>query len=521
MNKLLLILVVSALILTPAYPQDTGQISGSLESNTHGYLRDKLLGIPEPDNQLASNNYLLLQYNNGPFSGALQYEAYMPPLSGYPYQLEGNRLTHLNFRYHKEVIDITAGSFYEQFGNGLILRAYESRELGINNALNGVRVTVKPLKYLRITGIYGKPRSYAEISSSYIRGFDTELDLGQVIKKDIGLKLAWGLVSRYQAYFGPSFFYPTTVDAYSLRLSVNYKDLDLNTEYVHKGVDPSAVNLHSFENGGALLVNGSYTASGFGISASARFLKGMDFRSERETSGNYHTINYLPSNTWQHNFLLAGIYPCSTQTEGEASVQADINYSIPGETFMGGTKLRLGFSHVRSINVIDYPVLVSFGDEVFYQDLTVEMTRKWSSWLKTVASFTYLKYNKDVLEYPGAGFVQALIPYFEVQLRFNTRFSLKTELQHLRTKQDEGNWTAGLVEFAFAPHLSVFVSDLWNYGNPVEEVHYYNTGLSVSTDYFRVSAGYGRHREGLICAGGVCQMVPAYRGFNMNLSVNF
>jgi len=506
-----------------AYPQDPGHISGSLESNTHYYLKDDFLLIPEPGNPLASNNYLLLQYNNGPFSGALQYEAYMPPLSGYPYQLEGNRLTYLNFRYSKEVIDITAGSFYEQFGNGLILRAYESRELGVNTALNGVRVTVRPVSFLRITGIYGRPRIYLDIAESYLRGFDTELDLGQIIKKELGLKLAGGLVSRYQEYTGPIFFFPSTVNAYSLRLAADYSGFDLSTEYVHKGIDPSFANLNNMDNGGALLVNSSYAGSGLGISASVRFLKGMDFRSDRRSTGNYQMSNYLPSNTWQHTFLLASIYTCSTHTENEASAQADINYSVPEDFFFGGTKLRLGFSHVRnlSLNDNDHPVMISFGDQVYYQDLTFEMTRKWSRSVKTVTSLTYLRYNKDALEFPGADFVKAFIPYAEIRIRFSSRLSLKTELQHLWTRQDDGNWAGGVAEFAFAPHLSIFVSDMWNYGNPVVPVHYYNSGISVSTDYFRVSAGYGRHREGLICAGGVCQRVPAYRGFNLNFAVNF
>jgi hypothetical protein len=37
----------------------------------------------------------------------------------------------------------------------------------------------------------------------------------------------------------------------------------------------------------------------------------------------------------------------------------------------------------------------------------------------------------------------------------------------------------------------------------------------------RIAAGYGRQREGQICAGGVCQMIPAYRGFNLRITVNF
>ncbi len=526
MNRIFGALILSVLGFSSVQAQNSGNFSGSFESLSHYYLKDNVLLIPKPDNPIASNNYLHLQYTNGPFSSALQYEAYMPPLSGYPYQLEGNRITCLSFRYTKEIIDITAGSFYEQFGNGLSFRAYESRELGINNAVNGLRIILKPARFIRIAGIYGKPRRFLGTSSSYLRGFDTEFGLGEALKTSLNFKLGGGIISRYQAYTGPVVNFPSTVNAYNFRLSANYSNLDIETEYVHKSDDPSVTNMYSMTHGGAFIVNGNYTAGGFGIFASARFLQGMDFRSERESDGNYLMINYLPANTWQHSFLLGGIYPYSTQPAGESSIQTDINYSPEKGTFLGGeygTKLRFGFSHVRNLklNDINSPVLISFGNQVFYQDLTFEITRKWNSSLKTIIAVTGLQYDKSVIEYPGADFVKAIILDIESQIRISTLFSLRTEMQHLWTKQDDGNWIAGLMELGWAPHLSLFVSDIWDYQNEESKVHYYNSGISFSTDYMRISTGYGRQREGQICAGGVCQRVPAYRGFNLKLTLNF
>lgn len=526
MNKITGTVLLLSLSASPMLAQNSGYISGSLESTSHYYLKDEVLSIPDPVNPVASNNYLLVQYNNGPFSAALQYEAYMPPLSGYPYQLEGNRITYLNFRYSTGIIDITAGSFYEQFGNGLIFRSYESRELGINNAVNGIRIIAKPVKFLKLTGVYGRPRIFLDVSSSYIRGFDTELDLGEIMQTEISFKLGGGLLSRYEVYTGPASNFPSTVNAFSMRLSANYSNLDINTEYVYKGEDPSITNSYSMSSGGAFLVNANYSTGGFGLFASARFLENMDFRSQRESEGNYYMVNYLPANTWQHTFLLGSIYPYSTQSAGESSVQLDLNYSPQKGTFLAGeygTKYRIGFSHVRNLNYNsnNYQVLISFGDSVYYQDLTFEINRKWSPALRTIISFSGLKYDKSVIEYPGADFVKGFILNFESQIRFSDIFSLRTELQHLWTKQDDGNWIGGLAEFGWAPHISAFISDIYDYNNGSDKAHYYNTGLSFATDYIRVSAGYGRQREGQICAGGVCQRVPAYRGFNLKLTVNF
>jgi len=526
MNRISLLIILTLLTFASVKAQNSGNFSGSLESLSHYYLKDNALNIPKPDNPVASNNYLHLQYNNGPVSSALQYEAYMPPLSGYPYQLEGNGITFLNFSYTKEIIGITAGSFYEQFGSGLSFRAYESRELGINNALNGMRIIIKPVRFVTIKGIYGKPRKFLEVSPSYLRGLDTELDLGEVIKTSMAIKLGGGIISRYQSYTGPDDNIPSTVNAYNLRLSANYSNLDLETEYVFKSDDPSLSNIYSMDHGNALIVNGNYSAGGIGIFASARFLENMDFRSERESEGNYLMVNYLPANTWQHTYLLGNIYPYSTQPEGEASIQTDINYSPEKGTFLGGeygTKFRLGFSHVRNlkVNESNSPVLVSFGNQVYYQDLTLEITRKWSPSVKIITTVTSLQYAKAVIEYPGADFIKAFILNIESQIRISRISSLRTELQHLWTKQDNGNWVAGLAEIGFAPHLCFFVSDMWDYQNEDKMAHYINSGISYSKDLMRISTGYGRYREGQICAGGVCQRVPAYKGFNLRITGSF
>ena len=47
-------------------------------------------------------------------------------------------------KYQNEKNEITVGSFYEQFGNGLIFRAWEDRQLGINNSIMGINYKYYP-----------------------------------------------------------------------------------------------------------------------------------------------------------------------------------------------------------------------------------------------------------------------------------------------------------------------------------------------------------------------------------------
>jgi hypothetical protein len=506
--------------------QGTGNFSGSFDNITQYYLKDNRLQTIVPQNPVATNNYFLVQYSNGPFSGALRYEMYLPPVTGFPYQFEGTAIAHRYARFSKEKIDITAGNFYEQFGSGLIFRAYESRELGINNSVDGVRVIFKPSTFIKITGIYGLQKKFLENSKGILRGADAELNLGELIKSFPQIRFASGFISRYQPYTGPLINYPATVNAFSYRISANFSKIGINSEYVSKSPDPSSADLYQMMHGKSFLLNGNYSSKRFGMFLAARFLSNMDFRSERESEGNYQMVNYLPSNTLQHSFLLGNIYPYSTQSAGEASIQGDLSLSAAKGSIIGGkwgTKFRFNFSHIRNLKKDQegYQTLLSAGNKVYFQDISIEMNRKLSSRLKTIVTIVNLRYDKSVVEGPAYDFVKATIVNTEFQYRITSLFSIRTEIQHLWTKQDKGNWLAGLMEIGYAPKWSLFISDMIDYNNGSGKAHYYNTGLAYSTENFRISGGYGRQREGQICAGGICQRVPAYRGFNLQLNASF
>jgi hypothetical protein len=39
----------------------------------------------------------------------------------------------------RTMVGVTIGNFYDQFGSGMIFRAYEERQLGIDNSLDGIK----------------------------------------------------------------------------------------------------------------------------------------------------------------------------------------------------------------------------------------------------------------------------------------------------------------------------------------------------------------------------------------------
>jgi hypothetical protein len=448
----------------------------------------------------------------------MQFESYMPPLTGYPLPLEGTGIFHRFLRFRKGIIDITAGNFYEQFGSGLIYRSFEDRSLGINNSTDGIRIILKPLNWIRVKGVYGKQRIFNDYSGGYIRGIDSDASLSNAFEWDNTLDLGIGILSKYEPYTGPDPDFPSTVNAVSARIRAEYRSISLSTEYVNKSDDPSPFNT-SVRVGKALKSELSYSRKGLGIFFSVRILQNMSFNIERLVSHDYLGINYTPSNTRHHTYVLSNLYPYTTQAEGEASVQADINYSLKRGSLLGGkygTKIRLNMSLVNSL--ADNGESFGFGNDLYFFDINAEINRKWNRRFKTKLFFQNSSYDQAIILGSGET-VQYKLLAADLRYSFSDRLSVKSELQHLWTDQHNGNWVASGIELAFAPWIAVFVNDITDYEN--ERIHYLNTGLSYSNSYFRISLGYGRYKEGYVCSGGICRLIPAYTGFNLKLTSSF
>lgn len=119
--------------------------------------------------------------------------------------------------------------------------------------------------------------------------------------------------------------------------------------------------------------------------------------------------------------------------------------------------------------------------------------------------------------------VYANIAVVDLTYKFNRKHSLRTELQGLWTKEDDGDWAALTLEYNISPIWFFSVMNEYNYGNPVSnmQIHYYNMSFGYTDKSNRISVRYGRQREGLLCVGGVCRYVPASTGFTITLTSSF
>jgi hypothetical protein len=196
--------------------QDTGNFFGGFESNSQWLLDDEGINFVAPEDQFRANNYLLLNYSLGNFTAGVQYESYLPSaLLGYAPVYDGkNNIGTYYLNFKNETLDITGGYFYEQFGSGLILRSWEDRQLGLNNALKGIRVNFKPTDYLEVTGVFGQQRNGFEVSDGTIQGVNADMDVSNALKiENVGITVGASYVGRYQDR-GTNDTSPSTVNAY-------------------------------------------------------------------------------------------------------------------------------------------------------------------------------------------------------------------------------------------------------------------------------------------------------------------
>ena len=540
-------LLICLLSFSPARAQVT--VSGSVQSDVLIPQEDEAIGATTDSDWGKTNTYvdLKLQYTpqqSSTFSldAGVRGEYLDHPLPGYENDFAGWGVRHAYVTGKLQHIELTLGSFYEQFGSGFILRTYEERSLGIDNALMGARLTLKPVDGITIKALSGRQRRYWEFNSGLVSGADAEVSLDQWLSSlrnhDTRLTLGASWVNKYEkdetVFADPTHKVnlPKYVNSWEVRASLNSGPWGLLAEYAQKTDDPSADNNYSFGKGTAAMLSASYSQKGMSLLLQTKRSENMSSRSRRSMYGTSSFINHLPAFTLDHTYALAALYPYATQlTLGEWAYQAELGYNFKRRTAIGGKygmNVKVNFSYVRAIdNDGGYAApgtgrykssFLKWGDETYYHDFDIQLTRKLTRDLKLTLMYMNQRYNKTVVEGEG-GMIHSNVFIADGMYQIAPKTRLRTELQYLTTADDQGDWAYGLVELSLAPHWMFTVSDMWNCGETKN--HYYQGLVTLNIGSHRFAAGYGRTRSGLNCSGGVCRYVPATRGFTLNYNYNF
>jgi hypothetical protein len=564
-RHLTLAAAVAALLGTPALAQedevDAGQITGNVQLLFQTYQEDSLIGAQVPPSKTGFNAFGNLIYTRGDFSAGMRYESYLDPILGYPGRFRGSGVGYRYANYAKENFEVTLGNFYEQFGSGLLLRAYEERQLGIDNALDGFRLILRPTDGVTLKGLVGKQRldfdSGLINGPGTIRAIDAEVNLNDAIDKlaTSGTRITLGgsFVSRFQPGSTLSkdtlvLQLPNNVGSWGYRAQLQRGGFQLMGEYVHKINDPNADNGYIYKGGEGILVNAGWSTKGLGINVGFKGVDNMQFRSDRNLQLFDVPVNYIPAITKQHTYNLAAtLYPYATVVQGEVGWSAEVFYTIPRKSKLGGkygTKISFQYATASSLDTtnlagvegqVEGYVRNSWraGSELYIRDINFDISRKFSKGFK--AKYAFFHFDFNTLATPVTtdfkGIVNANVHVLETQVRIKKGHSLRTELQALFTgidektgdKQDKGDWATVLAEYSVSPHWFFSVLDQYNFGNPDpdQRVHYVYGTVGRIEGAHRLSIGYGKRREGIFCIGGVCRAVPASNGFEITFTSSF
>ena len=561
--KKIFILSLFLLVAFYAKSQNSGNISGNFQVIMQSYNNDSIIGATQPAEKVRLNSYADFLYTNKNFSAGIRYEGYFNPLLGYNQKNDGFGFAYRFAQYKLENLDITVGNFYEQFGNGLVLRSYTDKYIGYDNAFDGVRLKYQPFTGVYIKGLIGTQRyvfsktnlGYSQvINRGLVRGADLELDLNQAIKKlnESSTFILFGMsyVSKYQkaenqyVTINDSTYtlnLPENTGAFSTRLNISRGMFGFSGEFAYKAQDPTAENNYIYKPGTATFLNFTFSKKGLGLIISGIRIDNFGFRSDRNASLSDLNINYIPDITRNHIYAFASMYPFVTQNNGEMGISSELTFKIKKGSKIGGKygiDCRLNYSRIHNIyqkQINEQTPLNQSGTdgyitnffniskELYYQDINVQIFKKFSKTFKMTLIYQNEIFNYGVLRgEPAEPNVNANIGIIDFTIRLNKKNYLRFETEALFSEQDMGSWLMEEVEYTISPHWFFSVNDQFNYKNPDgKEAHYYMGAFGFKNNNTRIQLSYGRQREGVICIGGVCRAVPATNGFMMTITSSF
>ena len=534
--------------------KDWGYVTGSLESNNNLYVEDVANDFyPSMQPQLkdgnifAANDYLKVDYYKNRLSAGLQMESYSPTLVGYPIAENTLTLSNLYVSWKDKSYSITAGTFYDQFGSGLLFRSWEDRMLGLNNAILGARATYSWEDNIAVKAFWGIPRLgkfddfHAMTADSpffglgltdvQVAGADLSVSLSNLLHMNsLSLSLEASVLNKHEAlddFLKAAGCLENNI-GWSGRLNLDYDAFFFKGEYVDAGKQivsvPAAMNGRKAENGNAQLIEFGYNGRGLGLTVTGRRMDRMNQKiynyagSAPGYGSSANMLSYRPAMSTQYTYMLMTLNPYSPEIgdkvikAGEIGGQIDAFYNFRRGTRIGGKrgmKIHANFSSWYSLNENGG----TDGGSLLFRDFSFDVEKQWTKDFKTVIMYSM----QDMRTGIHTGLSHIVVA--DMLYKWTPKLSSRLELQYLASKDDQKDWMAGLLEVSFAPHWSVFASDMWNHGDT--GLHYYNAGLSFSMAHLRVAAGYGRYRAGFICSGGVCRAIPAYTGANISLTVSF
>ena len=529
MNKLIF---KSFILLCFLLPQSVfAQLSGDYTLSTSFYDRDEDIGTGTTQylrEHSSAESWLFMNYRYQNFEFSLRHDLFhnsplLDPDEAYTEQ----GIPFFSASADIEDLSITVGSFYDQFGSGLLFRAFEDRQIGLDYAMQGARLQYSLTDDLSIKAFTGQQKNRFSRFDQVVKGIELDHYYSTQINEEsfsvrakasglnrtIDQSTMERIASEIESYPVEDRFPDPkyNVYGYSGYISARYRWFTLSTEYA--GKTREAIRDENTErlvnsDGFGLRNRLGFTTAGLGINLRYKYTDRLTLRSHPFTAPEEGVLNYVPSFTRQHAYRLPARYGASNHEPGEQGLQLDATWTpARGNTFN---------FNVSGVNTLE--------SDTLFQEVSLDYERRWNRAFSTTSGVQKLWYNQEVFENkPGAPLVDAWTVYTEYQYRINRQHSLRSELQYLYTDQDQGDFAFMLLEWNISPNYSFSVSDLIN-TRPAQDddiTHFYSVFASYRHRQTQFTLSYSKQPEGVVCTGGVCRVEPAFSGVRAGVSTNF
>lgn len=535
--------------------KDKGEFSGNFQNTNQFYVNDPQIGTntTQYKRELSSTDaWLFLSYKLKGFKFNLRYDVFNnTPLfnPSEAYTKSGIGIWSVSKDIDK--LNITVGYFYDQFGTGMVFRAYEDRNLGLDFAVNGARVIYTPTENTQIKAFTGLQKFRFDLRPEVIKGINAEhrieinenlnTQLGaSVVNRTIDQSTMNNIVGGINNYELENRFIPKyNVYVGNIYNTLSYKKFTLYTEYCQKtkeAIFNPLINRMELKDGRVYYTSLSYSTKGLGINGQYKRIESFSLRTSPLENLNLGMIAYLPSLTRQNTYRLLARYNAVVQELGENALGLEFTIKPQGEFFKKHqTTININTSVVTGKNDFDLTRLnpVNFSDDTarYFREHYIDVSHKFTKKLKAMLGFQYINYNQQLFEQQSAQYkyVTAKTYFGEVTYKLTPTRSLRVEAQYLDTKQDLGSFINGTVELNIAPHYSFSIGDMVNVNRVIRNtqasssdlVHYWNVFGSYTYKTTRITGGYLKQVEGVNCTGGVCRVEPAFSGVRLTLQTNF
>lgn len=531
---------ITILLTCEVRAQEQGVLTGQLQTFANIFLEDRTIGAsntPQYDHQIVGNDlWLDLRYQLQGFDLGVRIDMFnnsnlLNPRDSYSDQGLGKWYV----RKQLQKLHFQVGYIYEQVGSGLLFRAYEERPLLIDNALIGASVQYDISDFWSIRALAGRQKNLFDSYGSYIKVVEVEgyVELGSnggisiapglgLLNKTFSDEQIEQLINTVRTYtpqdslglfynsYGATLYNTFSVGSFSWYLEGIYKTRD-----IYFDADASRLlysgeqTLGRFRNddGSTIYTTLAYGAKGLGISLEYRRVKNLVSRADPFVALNRGLVNYLPSMSKVHSFRLKSRYTPATRELSEQAFQFELRYS-PKKKW-------------QVIHYLSY--ITDLNGLPLYREIDNQVTYKMSRQGYFSFGAQSIYYSQAIYEgKSGVPIVRTLTPYVEWFKRVDRRKSIKVEGQYMFTEQDFGSWLFLLAEFNLAPKWSIGISDMYNsVPKKTEVTHYPRLDVSYINNASRFSLSYIKQVEGVVCAGGICRLEPAFSGFRFSITSTF